>query len=1385
MTPGILAPAMLLLLALGALIIWLHSTQPVRRIVPSMQIWLSLPDMAGVSKRRRRLPKPSALLFLQLAAFAALVLALAQPFLGARPADHLVVVLDGSAEMNVSTDGVRTFDKARADLESSLRARNGAAPQRVSIILSGPAPQLLAARHPYEPEMAAPLVAATLPSDGPANTAQVLDLIRQTLLPNETVEGLYIGAHLPQALRSDEALPSFEHTPITLPALAPRLDLRLSPTPDGKWRIQGGATAAATVEEARLEIGFTSLVDIGEHQPLPWTSFRLKFVDGVSSIDETITLKDLGLITVSVSAEDTQPWAGSTHYTLTTSSVPQRVLYVAEPTSADQPLIRALLAQDNVEVFKTSELPSGLSEFALVVVDNLTLPNAPAAHTIWLGSAGVAEISDATAAAHDADYWHPVHPLTRGLDWHIPDYAQVSTRSLPAGAEVLVAGNTLPLLATIERETYRDLFVRFDPRTVDWKGSDVLPLLSGQITDWLGLAGMPLLNCQVGLTCGAQLGSYTSVTGAEPFSVSAAAFIPSNAGVFTSETGQFIAINAAPSRAPAVSAENVDPNSGSAPLALMPWLILLALALMAADAALRYRKSGRRSLTALIPMALLGAAVIGVALPLPFVRSVAVTIAPQGAASVPGTTTIAAGPVPRLASSDTSAQPATRVTHLGPALALAEALVPPHQHAAITISAPIRTEMSASNSSALSGRTAITHTDASVPETQQPELVAIAVPADAKPGDRIVLTALVSTPVELPAEVSFHANGTQLAAENIALLPGMNRIETELPPLALGETLFTVNVSTERGFASKMSAITTARAGRPILVLAPALSHGEAFAEMALPGHTEADVAVLDPASAPDYLRGWLNYDAVVLVNMPARAITSREAGLVETAVSEHGLGLIALGGNKAFGPGGYYATPFENLSPLSARVPREAPEVTMVFVLDRSGSMNQTVGSGTRLELARQATAGAIELLNPASQVGIVVFDTEARVILPLTAASESDAIRAALAEVDTGGGTAIVPGLEAGWGLLQNSEAQARHMIVMSDGLSLPGDFAGIAGQMRDQGITVSAVAVGTEADTRAVIEIAQAGGGSVHASDDFASLPSILSQEAMLLSSPVREGVEQPRVKQLSADLMRGLSATPPSISGLVLTTEKPEALVSMTSTNAEGEEAPLMASWRYGNGSVLAFASDATGEWTRNWRNDATIGPFWAHVLRQIRPIVPASGPFLAIRGQGETIALTLDVLDDEGAPRFGLAPIAEVTFADGAVQHIALQETAPGTYTANILTEKTGRIHARVAIAPPKRLGAAARDASDLIAESATFINRAYWAEPISDVAPRFVGGIEKAPEGMALRLVPGLTTPWTALALLAFLITLFFYMRPPRPRAKAGMQAPTNQGLAS
>src|SRR5690606_10515291 len=152
------------------------------------------------------------------------------------------------------------------------------------------------------------------------------------------------------------------------------------------------------------------------------------------------------------------------------------------------------------------------------------------------------------------------------------------------------------------------------------------------------------------------------------------------------------------------------------------------------------------------------------------------------------------------------------------------------------------------------------------------------------------------------------------------------------------------------------------------------------------------------PHAAGSRPEAYLGNDAVVLMDVAAIDLARAQQDALDAWVREHGGGLALLGGERSFGPGGYLETPLDSLSPLSSKVSRDAPAVAMLFVLDRSGSMQQVVDGVSRLDIAKEATLAANELLGEGSEIAIVVFDEEARVLLPFTDSSARGEIAAAL---------------------------------------------------------------------------------------------------------------------------------------------------------------------------------------------------------------------------------------------------------------------------------------------------------------------------------------------------------------------------------------------------
>ncbi len=61
-------------------------------------------------------------------------------------------------------------------------------------------------------------------------------------------------------------------------------------------------------------------------------------------------------------------------------------------------------------------------------------------------------------------------------------------------------------------------------------------------------------------------------------------------------------------------------------------------------------------------------------------------------------------------------------------------------------------------------------------------------------------------------------------------------------------------------------------------------------------------------------------------------------------------------------------------------------PNLTMVFVIDHSGSMGESSGRISKLDLAKEAAIRSIELRNPTDRVGVIAFDDSATWVVPIS---------------------------------------------------------------------------------------------------------------------------------------------------------------------------------------------------------------------------------------------------------------------------------------------------------------------------------------------------------------------------------------------------------------
>ncbi|AEQ52082.1 VWA domain-containing protein [Pelagibacterium halotolerans] len=1294
---GFAAP-LFAILALAAGFVWfLHSRREYRQVVPSLTLWRQLQTHGGLKPKARLIPPITVPLLLQLLAVALFTFALTQPFWGNRAVpDHMIVVIDTGAGMRNGTDGETAFETARAEVLAGL-GNSQPSPEKLSLIAAGPRPGYVAARWAWTSDALGRALDEVSLTDGISDWHETARLIPGIARTDEATEVLFV---------SHQSAPQHFVDAIGDIALSEHIvaagsgnsgisgTLTLKDAAANIWTLGGEAVLSGDRESLSLTVQYSA--ESGR-TPLDWATIALDRSDaenGIIAFSQDIELPGPGIVTAFVPA-DANPRDNRLRFIADPENETLDILYVGD---GEQPLLRALNAVPGVRIFQDSALGEPADAFGLVIVEGDQATTAPATNSIIIETGG-APLADA-----DPDDWTTDHPLARDIDWSSIEITEAHTLAANPDAATLLSTGGSPLITAEATETGRHIRIGFDPRQSNWPETSSMPIFVANLIDWLGRkpGATPPASCTVGMVCriDARLLGQPLINLEAPGTASARVpqgdFVPHEVGLFRVGQGaltRLLAVNSAPQQQALPGPQGSNPVDWPQSWAL--WLLAAGLFVVFAEGALTARKQGwlpRLSLLRLTTLALLVAAIANLPWPWPVSQANVVVVTAQpdtlqeiaaGGLGSPEIGGLATGPaasiIADLGTSGPAAPNVLRLTHTRRSLELAAAMIPPDRDGYLVLAGDSASDPALERALAERG---IIVDYLETPPLEEGEVFVgrLDVPEQVLSGEAIPLTALVHSADVQTVNMEIVSNGDAIASQDIDLAAGQNRVEAVLPDIESGENLveFRLAATDAHPQNDAIGQVLSTAPVRPVAIISADPAHGEAFRGLLEDQGLEA--VVFEPRRAPYYLKDWLGFGDIVLLDTPALSLTTLQQSLIETAVEDYGMGLLILGGPNSFGPGGYFGTPLEALSPLSSRVPQDAPEVVMVFVLDRSGSMQQPVGEGNRLDVAKSATMAATELLNPQSRVGIIAFDAEARALLPLTRLTDApDAVQSALEGFDPGGGTAIYPGLLEALEMLEGIDAAAKHIVVMTDGLSQPGDFPGIVGRLRAEGVTVSAVAIGQGADTTVARTIADLGGGAAHVTADFEALPSILSQEAMLLASPVKEGPTQPIWQDRSANFLQALPAQLPPLAGFVGTTAKPDAELVATTTDDEGRDMPVLAFWRYGNGMVMALTTDATGPWSDAWQRLPQYGALWNDILLQFQPTTPRPGLTLTTASDGDYLDLRVSALDEDGLPLTGRSLVATIEPPQNRdAETTALTEVRPGLYEGRRVLDAVGR-----------------------------------------------------------------------------------------------------------
>ena len=624
------------------------------------------------------------------------------------------------------------------------------------------------------------------------------------------------------------------------------------------------------------------------------------------------------------------------------------------------------------------------------------------------------------------------------------------------------------------------------------------------------------------------------------------------------------------------------------------------------------------------------------------------------------------GTSPQFAEFETRPNP--NYTDLASALQLAGSILPSETRRHIVIVSDGRSNLGDAIAEARLLHSAGVRVDAiavSVPVGAEARVDSLTAPGTVKQGEQAGAQAVVVSNTATTATVRWYVDRTLLSTSQVELADGETTLMQVVRPVGAG--FHTIRVTID-----------------PVLDTYSENNVGEALVQVVGPARVllveqaEGDAASLEsalssvgilsttiaPAQLPKSAADLAAYQSVVLVNIPAASLGADGMALLQAATRDLGTGLVVIGGAESYGPGGYAGTTLEATLPVQIELPQnmQKPPVAVMLVLETSESPNGD-------QVLRGAANAVIDQLTPRDLVG-VTNGMGGNIVVPLTRLTDKAKIKSAIAAMQLGDPPGYGADLNAAAAQLEKSKASLKHIILLGDGDATNDNYKPIVDAIYKKGITVSTVAAGSfGTDPLLMRQIAQYGHGRAYVSTNLNEVPQIFLKETNEALKPWI--IEDSFVPHL-ASLLEALPGVPlnafPTLTGYVATT--PRAAADMILQSPTGD--PLLATWEYGLGRVIAWTSDAQGRWTSSLLRWSSANRFFGDIVRYSLP--QAGDPALQIESQvrGDHTHLLVT------APSYsGAAVTVSAVTPDLSDSVVTLATTGPGRFEGDLPTDQVG------------------------------------------------------------------------------------------------------------
>jgi uncharacterized membrane protein len=564
---------------------------------------------------------------------------------------------------------------------------------------------------------------------------------------------------------------------------------------------------------------------------------------------------------------------------------------------------------------------------------------------------------------------------------------------------------------------------------------------------------------------------------------------------------------------------------------------------------------------------------------------------------------------------------------------------------------------------------------------------ALHVPTDVLPREPFDLTAVVNSTRESPARLSIYRNGKLLGLQEVRLSKGKN--------------LFTLKQKVEEAGSFAYEALIEMPGDQVgSNNTGHAFAHARGEARIALVGGDPADLETLASGLRAEGLAAGLYapedlssgrlepaaFDAVIVANVEALRLGTAGMRSLEAAVHDAGVGFVMIGGENAYGPGGYRGTPVEELLPVTMEQPqrRVLPNGALCLVLHTC-----EIAEGNYW--AKQIAMASLNVLGPRDYMGVLDFGINGdQWVFPLQPVADKEALKDLIQKASPGDMPGFDGTLKMAHQALAQSPAASRHVVIISDADPSGPSRDLVAAMVKDR-ITITTVAIGPHgaSDVEKMAAVARFSGGRFYEVTDPSKLPQIFIKEAATLQrSMIIEG-SIPPAKLSGSDALRGIPDDGlPLLLGYTLTTPKPLSRVSLGALvpkdgGASDPKNPydaLLVEWTHGLGRAVAFTSDAKPRWARHWVAWEHYRKFWSQLVRSVLRTVPRSPYAVETEIQGGKGRVRVDAVDAEGRFIHTLQFQGSVTSPGGQKLPLAFRQIGPGRYEAEFDATAVGIYH---------------------------------------------------------------------------------------------------------